>query len=330
MRRNILIDANNLFHRAYAIHVKDKAPELQLTNTKGYPTGIIYGVYSMLQDWISDISNPTRIMFFMDGVPKRRLDIDPGYKAKDEKSNSPGMQDAYIELCDGFNARNEISVIFRIAYYLGIDVYYGREEEADDLMASFVCQNSNDVNILISSDKDFFQLLQKYPTTILYRPGVQGSRFFDAERASEHMEKLCGTRIEPKDILMFKALTGDPSDGIKGVPRLRKKVIAPLCKYETVEELLGTGLPGFSKKERINTVNLQDKISLNLQLIRLVEDLDIESFIIKSSKSFAMASRILENDLDIRAISVDSFTTISETALRSTPSIMVEEWLQDI
>src|SRR5690606_2643538 len=112
-----LIDANNLFHRSFAVHVLNKHPEDQLTNVSGYPTGLIYGVYSMLQDWIGEIDRPTRVIFFMDGVPKRRLDIDEDYKSirrpkeGEPEKPRPGKMEAPITLCDGFEAKNELDVI---------------------------------------------------------------------------------------------------------------------------------------------------------------------------------------------------------------------------
>lgn len=328
MKRNILIDANNLFHRAHAIYVKDKQPSELFTNNWGYPTGLIYGTYSMLQDWLGEINNPTRIIFFMDGIPKRRLAIDSLYKYK-EDTVSPGKSPAEIKLSDGYTAPNELKVIFRIAYHLGIDVYFGEHEEADDLIASFIKQNPGDVHIVISSDKDFYQLLAVYNTVILYRPGVTGNRMFDAEKAAEHLEKLYKVKIEPSDIMMFKALTGDPSDGIKGVPRLRKRVIAPLCRYQTVEDLFATGLPKFSKKEKENTLNMKERIAINLELVKLIDNLDVESFRIMSKSDFNAAQTILSEDLDIRAVSADSFRTTPKQAIRvSSPA--VPDWLSDI
>lgn len=283
----------------------------------------------MLQDWIGDLSNPTRLIFFMDGIPRRRLAIDRMYKYKEERPTAPGKAEAVIKLSDGHEARNELEVIFRIAHHLGIDTYFGEGEEADDLICSFVKQNAEDVNIIISSDKDFYQLLGVYNTVVLYRPGVSGSRLFDAEKATENMEKLYKVRIAPNDILMFKALTGDPSDGIKGVPRLRKKLIASLCRYQTVDELFATGLPGFSKTEKKNTLELKDRIATNLQLIKLVDDLDVESFRSSAKEDFAAAQRILHDDLGIRAVTASSFQVTPKNSVRvSTPTL--PDWLSDI
>lgn len=329
MNRNILIDANNLFHRSYAIYVKDKDPSQLLTNSRGYPTGFIYGVYSMLQDWIGDISNPTRIIFFMDGVPKRRLELDSHYKEKPEPRSAPGKDEAPIKLSDGFDAKNELDIIFHLGSLLGIDTYYDKFEEADDLIASFVQQHQYDVNVIISSDKDFYQLLGQYSTLVLYRPGVSGNRICDAEKATDNMEKLYKVRIRPHEILMFKALTGDPSDGIKGVPRLRKKLLAPLCKFNDVEELMKTGLPGFSKVEKTNTIAMKDRIALNLKLIKLKEDINIDPYLQKSNSDFNSASIIFKEDLEMNTIQVSNFKTLSNRSIRvSTP--VIPDWLSDI
>ena len=75
LERNVLIDGNNLLHRSFAVFVKGKSPHEEMTSSSGYPTGLIYGIFSMLSDWVSEISNPTRVVFFLDGRPTRKLSL---------------------------------------------------------------------------------------------------------------------------------------------------------------------------------------------------------------------------------------------------------------
>jgi len=325
INRNILIDGNNLLHRIYYALVKDKEP---LTSHSGYPTGLIFGVFHTISDWIGDISDPTRMEFFLDGVPKRRLDIDPQYKFK-EDSIQPGKDPCPIKLSDGFEAKNEVEVIAHLFQLLGADLYYHKEEEADDLIASYIKRHENDVNIIISNDKDFYQLLADNPRVIIYKPGVSGDRFFDAERAEEDLFKKFKVRIPPANVRMFKALTGDPSDNITGIPRLRKRVAAPLCECKSVDELYETGLPGLSKAEREKAISLKEKIATNFELVALHDDLDIEIIRNRIESDFEMASKIFKEDLNINSVYPYTFEFKSKGTFR-TSFCGVADFLQDI
>jgi 5'-3' exonuclease len=327
-RKNILVDGNNLLHRAYAIYVKDKSENELMKSSRGFPTGLIYGFFSMLYDWVLSISSPTSMSLFWDGTPLRRLNIDPSYKFK-ELSERPGTEPNTIILFDGFSAANELDVINHIAMLCGISVYRHENEEADDLIASYIKQNTDDVNIIISSDRDFYQLLVN-DKVILYRPGISGNRFFDAERAAEDMLKKYKVRIQPSQIRMFKSLTGDRSDGINGVPRLRKKVAAHYCSYESVDSLFDSGLSYFSEIERKRANSMKDRIKLNYELVKLFDDISISDVKISKTPDFDTASRIL-NELDIQGVYPRAFEFGSSNIRVSTPSFdLLPDWLKDI
>jgi DNA polymerase-1 len=325
INRNILIDGNNLLHRIYYALVKDKEP---LLSDSGYPTGLIFGVFHTISDWIGDISDPTRMELFLDGIPKRRLAIDSQYKFKEDPVQ-PGKDSCPIKLSDGFEAKNEVEVIAHLFQLLGVDLYYNKEEEADDLIASYIKRHENDVNIIISNDKDFYQLLADNPRVIIYKPGVSGDRFFDAERAEEDLFKKFKVRVPPANVRMFKALTGDPSDNIIGVPRLRKKVAAPLCSCKDVDELYETGLPGFSKTEREKALSLKERIALNFQLVKLNDDLNIEEMRNHIESNFEVADKIFKEDLNINSVYPYVFEFKSKGVFR-TSFCGIADFLQDI
>ena len=298
MNRNVLIDGNNLLHRAKAIFV-DNSSQL-FSSDSGYPTGLIYGSLKMLSTWLNEIDRPTRAVLFLDGKPTRRRNIDHTYKVKIDCGPPVGRDDRSISLSDGFVATNEVDVFAHILQLFGIDYIYHPNEEADDLIASFIKQNSNDLNIIISSDKDFFQILSD--KVIAYRPGVDGNRFFDAEKAEEYMYEKYGANMSVSSVRMFKSLTGDKSDNINGIPRLRKKVIAKLCSADSVDALYETGLPGLSKLEKEKVESMRDVITTNYELVGLIQDIDVESMRHHIDPNPDMANKILSNDLQINLI----------------------------
>jgi len=329
--RNVLVDGNNLIHRAHAVFVKDREPHDVLASPSGYPTGLIYGVFSMLSDWVSEISNPTHMAFFLDGRPAKRLAIDPTYKTKD-KQDRPGSAECPVTLSDGFVASNEMEVVVHLLGLLGVDVYHHPNEEADDLIASYVASRPGDMHVIVSSDIDFYQLLDGNDRVVLFRPGTGSNRFFDAERAEEHLLNRFKVRVPPGNVRMFKALTGDPSDGITGVPRLRKKVAAPLCHLKSVDDLFETGLPNFSKAEREKAESLRDQIRLNYELVGLNSTLDLSEALLPPSPDLAAASRVLRDDLGITTVFPHVFE-FGKSRVRTsspTPYDLLPDFLKDI
>jgi len=307
LERNVLVDGNNLIHRSHAVFVKDKAPEDAMCAPSGYPTGLIYGIFSMLSDWVSEVANPSRMVFFLDGRPVRKLALDPDYKRKEKDNGRYRTEPRPIRLSDGFEASTEMDVVLHLLSLLGVDVYHHPEEEADDLIASHVRAHADAMSVIISSDTDFYQLLSWSDRVILFRPGTGADRFYDAERAEEHLMKRYKVRIPPTNVRMFKALTGDPSDGIPGIPRIRKKAVAPLCHHASVEDLYATGLPGLSDAERQKAESMRDRVRTNFELVGLDGSVDLAQALTEARPDFQAASRVLRDDLGITTVFPHSF-----------------------
>jgi len=325
MNKNVLVDGNNLLHRAYAVFVMNKTDDPMMYG--GYPTGLIYGVLSMLSDWMFSMDDHDRLVFFLDGIPKRRRDMDPEYKVKD---STPQLWDNVgKKLADGYDAANQLDVLLHLLMLLGFDIIFGQEEEADDLIASFVFSHSSDLNVVVSPDQDFYQLVGEN-NVILYRPGIKGDRFFDAERVEQSMYDKYKIRLKPSGIRMFKSLTGDVSDNIKGVPRLRKKVAAPLCSCRSVDELFDTGLPGFSKAEKANANALKDRIALNYELVGLVCDIDVDKFTLKAEPDHDRAFKILSSDFGMASLPIHAFESSKSRSVRIGDPGRVDSLFDDI
>jgi 5'-3' exonuclease len=305
MNRHILIDGNNLLHRAFHVFVVDENGLIprkpRFASDSGYPTGLIYGPLSMLADWMPALGRFNAVHFFNDGFPSRRRALDPSYKQKDP--NRVSLRDVQNHVCtlaDGFEAKGEMDVLMHVLQLLGVRVYWESDEEADDLIASFVKSHSDDVSVVVSSDKDFFQLLEN-PRVAVYRPGANGPRMLDAEGAEAHWATLNKGKHPPVPVQrtrMFKSLCGDASDGIIGVPRLRKRIAVDASGHANIDELAAAQWPGFSDMERQHACELLDRIKLNWQLVGLFDDLDVKP-LGDAEPDFDTAGRVL-NDLGIR------------------------------
>jgi DNA polymerase-1 len=327
--RHVLIDGNNLLYRTYYVFVtlREKNGEPPLTSAAGYPTGLIYGAMSLIADWIGAISRPTKVVLFLDGVPSRRLSMDPDYKKKDEDSTIRLRgNDLPLRLLDGYEARHDVDILSYVLRLFGVDVYYGADEEADDLIASYVHARPDDMHVIVSSDRDFYQILADH--VVMYRPGVEGSRFFDVERATEDMKKLAGVPLPPSHIRMFKSFTGDTSDNIPGVPRLRKKVVASFCHHPDPASVYSAGLPGMSKNEHEKTVSMRDRVELNYRLVGMESNIDLTPFLQPALNDFATGLRILKEDLQIVGVDTNAFR-LQEVG-RTIVAPALPDWLIDI
>lgn len=328
VKRNILVDGNNLIYRAYYAFVEKRLKEGKpvLCSPNGFPTGVIYGFLSMLSSWIHDISSPTSISIFFDGVPSRRLSLNPEYKAGREGIRLNVAKS--IELQDGRKIHGEIELLTIILRLLGCDIYHNPKEEADDLIASYIQSKPNEIHVIISADKDFFQLLIN-PRVVCYIPGVDGNRFFDAERSGQYWAKLNKGNhpvVPPTHVRMFKALCGDSSDSIQGVERLRKKVAVHLCHHTSVDDLYSTGFPGFSITEKEKTISARNRIHINYDLVGLNGEIELLECFRSGSTDIASAKDICRENLGMKSMDFSVFN------LRHHPPVPVpvEHWLLDI
>ena len=344
--RNVLVDGNNLIHRAYFAYCQSRIREgLRPLCTPGkpprggYPTGVIYGSLVMLSSWLYDINAITKISVFFDGVPRRRLALDPGYKGDRDfaerglKLSDPSGTGVRFErdLLDGFHAECEIDVLAHLMSLLGCDVYHHPDEEADDLVASFVSSKPDEMHVVVSDDKDFFQLLTN-PRVVVFRPGNKEDRFFDAEKAEAHWAKFQKGSHPPvpvSQVRMFKSLCGDSSDSIIGIERLRKKVALPLCHLSSVDEVYASGFPNWSKSEKEKALFLRERIRINYELVGLHDDIPLEPCRKNVSSDFSKAKEILREDLDISSVDLRPFQMGAPEPVQPA-QIPLDSWLSDI
>lgn len=330
MNKNILIDGNNLLHRAnYVVDTTCPDPNVQL----------IYNTLNILSNWITSIDNFQYLAFFIDGVPVRRRALYPQYKVKIKQEGQKSLSDVMNSklsipiLFDGQEVTNQQQMLLCILSLLGIDVFYHMEEEADDLIASCVKLHSKDLNIIISSDTDFYPLLVKYPTTVLYKPDMSGNRFFDSERAEGHLLKKFGVRVPLSKIETFKGFVGDASDNIIGVPRLRKKVAAELCNLGSIDDILKSGIPFASKVEKDKILRMGEIVKLNIELIKLIDTIDIESMKMGAKPDYRLADSIIKSNIKLSGFPTYAFRTNTGTKIRISDAIDTDPdyaWLKDI
>jgi DNA polymerase-1 len=336
-KRHVLVDGNNLLQRAYYVHIEARIKDGRplLSGPKGYPTGIIYGFLSFLSSWLYEMQPVSSVQVFFDGAPSRRRVLDPTYKMNRDESKHNlrlGSADTVkvpLTLRDGYEAESDIAVLSHLLQLLGCDIYHNNGEEADDLIATFCKQKEGSVRIVVSDDKDFFQLLTD-PRVVLFRPGSREHRFVDAEASAEVWGRLLKGK-HPKvpcgQVRMFKTLCGDSSDGIVGVPLLRKRTAMTVCHLPTPDDVFASGMPAFSNSERNKTLEAQDRVRLNWQLVGLVDDLDLSQSLHAASPNYQLAVDICREDLLMIGIDLGPFRPAQTKSVEGPP---LDSWLADI
>ena len=212
--RLMVIDALNIFLRAY---IADPS----LTNN-GNPVGGLRGFLKILQKLVREVQ-PTEIIVCWDGPggSSKRKKLHKGYKAGRKPVR---LNRGFLDLDEQQEMENKIWQQTRLFDYLNdlpIVQLMIVEVEAYDIIAYVVQmkQFENYQKVIVSSDKDFYQLCDK--DTIIYRPSVsEDKKWMTQKRAVSEFG------IHPVNFALARAIDGDKSDNIDGVPGVGLKTIA--------------------------------------------------------------------------------------------------------
>ena len=240
MKKLILVDGNSLMYRAF---YGQGDPTKIKPNSKGIYTNAINAFARMINILKKNNEYDYLLVAFDKGKHTFRHDIMPEYKAgRAHMADEMRMQIPYIK---DFLVRSNIS-------QFEIDDY-----EADDICGTFnklALDNGLNVDIY-SSDRDLLQLIGPKTNVFMTIKGMSEVEKFDIDHFKEVYE------IEPSQFIDLKALMGDKSDNISGVPGIGpKKGIKLLKEYKSVEGIL----------EHVDQIKGADKEKFiqNAQLLR--------------------------------------------------------------
>jgi DNA polymerase-1 len=232
----ILLDSHAIIHRAY-----HALPEFM--NSRGEPTGAIYGLATMLFKIITDLK-PDYIVACFD-LPKKtfRHEAYDNYKAGRAKAD------------DALVAQLISSRTFFKS--LSIPIYECEGFEADDLLGTIAEQikkGKKDLDIIIASgDMDTLQLVDDDKVQVYtLKKGINDTILYSEEKVRERFG------FSPKSLPDYKGLRGDPSDNIIGIKGIGEKTATTLiAKYGTVENIYKT----LKKKEsELKELGITDRI----------------------------------------------------------------------
>lgn len=233
----ILIDGSYYLYRAFFAMPS-------LTNSKGEPTGAIYGVTNMIRSLLKQYQ-PTHIAVVFDAKGGSfRKTLYPDYKA---------TRDAMAE-----DLRVQVEPIHTILKAMGLPLLCIDNVEADDVIGTLAKQAEVEgLSVLISTgDKDMAQLVSDKVTLI----NTMNNVILDPHG----VEQKFG--VPPSKIIDYLALLGDVSDNIPGVPNIGEiKARNLLTEFNSIDDI-------YNNIDNVATLAIRGAKSIQKTLIENEKD----------------------------------------------------------
>ncbi len=214
-KKLLIIDGNSVLNRAfYGVR--------PMTTSDGRPTNAIFGFINMIHKQLEKLSPDACGIAFDLRAPTFRHKKCDYYKA-----NRKGMPEELAAQLDGAK---------RAAEYLGIHVLSLEGYEADDILGTAAKCANNDTDCdydcyIMTGDRDSFQLVGERSFVLLCTNS--DTVFYDIDKIAESYSGL-----SPKSLIDVKALMGDSSDNIPGVPGIGEKTAVKLiCEFSSLDGL---------------------------------------------------------------------------------------------
>jgi DNA polymerase-1 len=214
-KRLAVIDGKSVFYRGYYA-----MPGLSMSD--GTPTGGVYGFVSLAIELIKKL-NPDYVAVAWDkkgtNIRKRR-EIYPEYKAGRKKAP------------DDFYA--QIPILYELLEAFGWPLYELDDYEADDILGAFALQATEKgiETDLLTSDLDALQLVSPMVKVYALKNGLSNIEEFHVDSFT----KKYSLRVD--QFLDLKALKGDSSDNLPGVPGIGEKTATQLLQqYDTLDNI---------------------------------------------------------------------------------------------
>ena len=209
----VLIDGHSILNRAFY-----GLPDL--TNAEGLHTNAIYGFLNILFKILEEENTQYLIVTFDVHAPTFRHKMYDQYKG----TRKPMAEEL----------RQQVPVLKEVLKAMQIEILEKEGWEADDLLGTIsrLCEEKGlDVSI-ISGDRDTLQLATEH-VKIRIPKTKQGKTEIEDYYADDVKEKY---GVTPEEFIDVKALMGDASDNIPGVPGIGEKTATKIIQeYKTIE-----------------------------------------------------------------------------------------------
>ena len=240
MEKLLLIDGNSIMNRAF-YGVPD------LTNVNGIHTNAVYGFLNILFRFL-DEENPDYLAIAFDlHAPTFRHKLFEAYKG-----TRKGMPD---------ELRQQVPYIKNLVKEMNIKTLELEGYEADDLLGTMAKRAQSmgmDVSLL-SGDRDLLQIADEH-IKIRVPKTIKGQTTVEDYYPSDVVAKY---NVTPAEFIHLKALMGDSSDNIPGVPKVGEKTASELIiKYHSLDGI-------YESVEEISKDSIRNSLKENKELAYL-------------------------------------------------------------
>lgn len=243
-KKLVLIDGHSILNRAF-YGIPD------LTNSEGIHTNAVYGFLNILLKILGEEQPEYLTVAFDVKHPTFRHEM-----YKEYKGTRSGMPKELVE---------QVPIIKEILQAMEIEIVEMPGFEADDILGSYAYRAQADgmVVSLISGDRDTLQIAtDKIRIRI---PKTKKTGTITQDYYAKDVEEAYG--VTPKEFIDVKALMGDPSDNIPGVPGIGEKTATALIqKYGSIEE-------AYAHVEEVTPNRAKESLKEHFDLAQLSKDL---------------------------------------------------------
>ena len=259
-----LLDGNHALRRAY--HVME-----DLTDPQGNPTGGIFGFLGILKTTIETLC-PDRLIVVLDGgLSAWRKQIFPSYKDRSEKNPEKEEERQRKRKAVAWQAQQLQQEVLPL---LGLPFIRIPKREADDVifaLRNHAIRPRGHNAIIVSGDKDFLQMVSF--DTRVYDPMTKKKALPMQGPPMVHpgnFEEITGFQ-NPDQFLDYRAMDGDVSDRIPGIPGVGEKTAKKwLLEFGSIRGILNREEDFAKKGKKARTLLDQRRIlARNLLLMTL-------------------------------------------------------------
>jgi len=255
-KRLIVIDSNSIIHRAY--HALPP-----LTTKKGELVGAVYGFLLVFLKAIKEFKPDFVIACFDVKGPTFRHEKYQEYKAKRPKAPDELYQ--------------QIPKVKEVLEAFNVPIYEKQGFEADDIIGTIAKlapqkQAFPEIEtIIISGDSDNLQLINPQTKVYTLRKGVKDTVLYDEAMVAQKYEGLT-----PKQLIDYRALRGDPTDNIPGVPGIGEKTATALIKEFGTLEKVYDNLSLINTKTREKLIQHKEQAFFSRELAEIYKNVPLD------------------------------------------------------
>jgi len=253
MERLMLLDGYGLVYRGYYA-----LPPL--TTSRGELVNGVFGFASIVLRGLADLQPDYLAVSFDLPGPTFRHEQYAEYKATRQR-----MPD---------DLRDQFPKVREVVKALRIPVYEMPGFEADDVIGTITQKldaNEDLETTIVTVDLDMLQLVTPRVRLMTTRSGVENTVMYDVARIDERFG------LRPDQMVDYKALKGDPTDNIPGVPGVGEKTAAKLIREFGSLDAMFARIDGVTpEKLRDKLREYFDQIQMGRELSRIVRDLPVE------------------------------------------------------